>query len=97
MSVRRSRHPSETRTRGFGQGMGGRGGVYGFRRLSGMASVVMRDIADTLASLGSLFCELWCMIAYVTPQIVLNAVILRSSVQEFHLLSLIGSDQRELS
>jgi len=57
----------------------------------------MRDIADTLTSLGNLFCELWYMIVCATPQIVLSAVNPRSSVQEVLLISLIGSNQRELS
>jgi len=77
--------------------MGGRGGVQGLGRLSGVASGVMRDIADTLASLSILFCELWYVIVCATPHIVRSAVILRSLVQELHLLFLTGSDQRESS
>lgn len=92
--------------------MGGRGGVQGFGRLSGMASGVMRDSAghrgyvgvfgailwiSSVIAFGILFCEIWYMVVCATPQIVLNAVISRSSVQEVHLLPLIGSDQRELS
>jgi hypothetical protein len=37
------------------------------------------------------------MTVCATPQIVLNAMVSRSYVQEAHLLSMIGSDQREVS
>lgn len=57
----------------------------------------MRSIADTLVSLRSLYRELRYMDVCATPQIVLNAMVSRSYVQEAHLLSMIGSDQREVS